>query len=34
MSNIRPVLMDIGAMKTKNDTWEGIMWVMTQRHKK
>jgi hypothetical protein len=34
MSNIHPVLLDIGAMKTKHDTWEGTMWVMTQGHKK
>jgi len=34
MSNIRPVLLHIGAVKTKQDTCMGIMWVMTQGHKK
>lgn len=34
MSNVCPVLLHTGAVKTKQDTWEGIMWVMTQGHKK
>ena len=34
MNNICPALLDIGALKTKQDTWEAIMWVMIQGHKK
>jgi hypothetical protein len=34
ITRIHLVLLDIGAVKTKQDTWEGIMWVMTQGHKK